>query len=113
MMRRLSSERGQASIELLGALPLLLLVAAIVWQAHMTAAASNAVESAARTAARVGSLGGDPQRAARFALPEAQRPSADIRVVGDRVEIETDTPLIVSDHTLGYRVKGSAEIPGD
>ena len=112
MRRRARGERGQAAIELVAMLPLLLLVALVVWQVQMTAAASNAVESAARTAARVGSLGGDAERAARYALPVAQRESADIRVIGDRVEIETDTPLIASDRTLGYRVKGSAEIPG-
>jgi Flp pilus assembly protein TadG len=111
--RRGRSERGSASIELVGVLPLLLLVTLFLWQLDVTISAANKAENAARTAARARSLGGDATRAARYALPPGQRASARVTVSGDRVEVATETPVVMSDRTFSYRVHGSAEIPGD
>lgn len=110
-LRRLGEERGAASVELVGALPFLVVVAALVWQLQVTVAASNAVANAARTAARVQSLGGDPVRAAQAALPPRQRATARIRVRGDRVSISTRTPIVSSSYTFDYVVSAEAEIP--
>jgi Flp pilus assembly protein TadG len=114
-MRLLRGQRGQATIEIVGILPLLLLTAMFVWQLHLAASASNAAADAARTASRAQGLGGDARRAALAALPETQRDSAKIKLVqgGERVEITTDVPTIVPGLSTGlFKVHGAAELPG-
>ena len=53
-MRRLRSERGQTSVELMLVLPLLLLLGLFIWQMHLTLNVANDAENAARTASRSG-----------------------------------------------------------
>ena len=123
-MRRLRGERGSASIELVGFLPLMFLIAMSVWQLHIAGSAANAVADAARTASRVQALGGDGCRAALRALPASQRASAEIRIdgnrcrpprplTGQRVEIRTDVPTVIPGlRTAIFHVDGRAELPG-
>src|SRR5918911_2503584 len=62
-------ERGQASVELVAVLPLLVLVGFAVWQAAVAGQAIWLAGAAARAAARAQALGADPSPAARGALP--------------------------------------------
>ena len=61
--QRTESERGQASVELLGVLPALLLVVLVAWQFALAGHAAWLAGNAARVAARAGAVGADPARA--------------------------------------------------
>lgn len=76
LRKRVSSarEHGVASIEVVGLLPLVALVASLVLQFVAAAYAAHATESAARAAARAYSLGDDPAAAARRSLPSGIHP---------------------------------------
>ena len=65
----LCNQRGQASVELVAILPLVLLVGALCWQAALAGHAVWMSAHAARAAARADAVGRDPARAARSALP--------------------------------------------
>jgi len=67
----LRSQDGQASVELVAILPLLLLVGALCWQAVLAGHAVWMSAHAARAAARADAVGSSPERAARSALPAA------------------------------------------
>ena len=111
-MRIVRDQRGQASIEVVGMLPLLLLAAMFVWELHLIASASNAVENAARTGSRVEGLGGDGRKAAIRALPTYQREGAEVRIDGEKVTIKTGVPILVPGLKTGlFEVDGSAELP--
>lgn len=69
----LSCERGQASVELVGTLPFLLLAGLVAWQLALAGHASWAVANAARVAARADAVGRDAEEAARSALPARLR----------------------------------------
>jgi hypothetical protein len=83
-MRR---ETGQAGIELLAILPLLILLAAIGLQALVWARAGVAAEDAAVVGARALTRGDDPSVAARRALPPSLRPRARVTVDLHRVRV--------------------------
>ena len=121
-MRRRDGQSGQATIELLLMLPLLLLVGLAIWQVHLTLSVANDAENAARTASRKG--GG--AAAARDALQPQYRDNITechagdtecaIQAGGGRVKIWVDVPIIVpggSNLGLGFKVHGEADMPQD
>jgi len=67
--RRAGGEAGQATVELVALLPLLVVVLAGAWQAVLAGQAAWAAGAAARAAARAHAVGTDPMRAARTHLP--------------------------------------------
>ena len=66
----LSSERGQASVELVAVLPAVLVVGAVVWQLVLAGHAAWMCAHAARAGARAEVVGGDGRAAALSALPD-------------------------------------------
>ncbi len=68
-MPRMHAERGQASVELVALLPLMAVLAAILWQATIAGQAVWLAGSAARAAARASAVGADARSAARRVLP--------------------------------------------
>src|SRR4051812_9940707 len=91
-MRR---EHGQAGIELLAILPLLVLLAALGLQALAWARAGVAAEDAATRGARAAARGDDGVAAARAALRAGLRRGADVEVgqAGVRVRVRI-APLV-------------------
>jgi hypothetical protein len=69
-------ERGTASIELVAAVPFLLLALAAAAQIALAGQALWSASVAARAGARAALIGADPKAAARRALPEAMRDGA-------------------------------------
>lgn len=67
--RRLTACAGQASVELVALLPLVGVLAALLWQALLAGETIWLSGGAARAAARAVALGGDPLAAAREVLP--------------------------------------------
>jgi hypothetical protein len=119
-MRRLRSERGQTSVELMLVLPLLLLLGLLIWQMHLTLNVANDAENAARTASRSG--GGadaakqalEPQYRDNVTKCEGGDGDCGIQVAGTRVKIWLDVPIIVpggSNLGLGFKVHGEADMP--
>lgn len=64
------SERGQASVEMLGVLPFVLIVGAVVWQFALAGHTAWQCANAARVAARAEVVGKDGEAAARTALSD-------------------------------------------
>jgi pilus assembly protein CpaE len=90
-------QRGQASVELLGALPAALLVVAIGWQLLLAGQTTWLAANAARVAARANAVGEDPEAAARGSLPSYLR--GGLVVAGDegsgRVRVRVRVPLVL------------------
>jgi hypothetical protein len=82
-----SGDAGQATVELVALFPLLL-VAALAAAALLAAHSAGEQAGQAAEAGAVALLqGGDPEAAARRALPAAARPRADIVVHDQRVTV--------------------------
>lgn len=69
MRRRRRDERGTAAIELVGMVPILVLITILCVQAFLVAATFSSAQKAARDAARAATLGQDARSAADDALP--------------------------------------------
>jgi hypothetical protein len=89
-------ERGQASVELLGTVPAVLLVAALVWQLALAGQAAWLCANAARVAARAEAVGRDGQAAARSALPRSLRRGLRVEAAsGGAVRVRLRVPLLL------------------
>ena len=90
------SERGQASVELLAAVPFVLLVGALCWQLALTGHAAWVAAHAARAAARAEVVGHDPGAAARSALPVALERGLEVeRPREGGVRVRVHVPLLL------------------
>ncbi len=76
--RAAHGEEGTASVELVAAIPFLLLVLAVATQIALAGQALWSASVAARAGARAALVGGDAGEAARRALPEAMREGAEV-----------------------------------
>jgi hypothetical protein len=72
-------EEGTASVELIAAVPFLLLAIVVAAQLALAGGALWAAEIAARAGARAALVGGDARAAARRALPSALRAEAEVK----------------------------------
>ena len=91
----LHSERGQAAVELVAALPFVVVLAAILWQAAVAGQAAWLAGSAARAAARAQAVGGDTSAAARGVLPSALERGLRVRGRPDgSVTVNVPVPLV-------------------
>jgi pilus assembly protein CpaE len=105
----MEDERGQASVELLGALPAALLVAAIGWQLLLAGQASWLAGNAARVAARAAAVGEDPRAAARGSLPSYLREDLEVNQVGGgHVRVRIHVPLVPGGLRSPLRVRAVA-----
>jgi len=103
-------ERGQASVELLGALPAALLIVAVCLQLMLAGQATWLAANAARVGARAGAVGEDPVSAARGSLPSYLR--RDLRVTRDdgsgRVRVRVRVPFVLAGMRSPFRVGADA-----
>lgn len=87
---------GQASVELLAAIPALLLIAALVWELALAGQSAWLCANAARAAARARVVGRDARAAARSALPEPMRRGMEVEQrSGGAVRVRLRVPLLV------------------
>lgn len=89
------NERGQASVELLGSVPAVLLVAALVWQLALAGQAAWLCANAARAAARAQAVGRSAPAAARSALPGSLTRGMQVDDRGDAVRVRLHVPLLL------------------
>jgi hypothetical protein len=76
-------EEGTASVELVAAVPFLLLALAVAAQIALVGQALWSASVAARAGARAALVGGDPKIAARRALPTVMRDGAEVEEEGE------------------------------
>jgi hypothetical protein len=87
-----SGTGGQASIELLGMVPLCLIVALGAGELLAAGAGRSAASGAAQAAAMALVQGGDPDRAARAAAPGWAGSRVTVRVSGRHVRVRVSPP---------------------
>lgn len=80
-------ERGQASVELIALIPLLVALLFAAWQGLVAGQAWWLAAAAARAAARADLVGADALAAARRELPGGMRRRVRVRVVGGEVVV--------------------------
>ncbi|HEX8067994.1 MAG TPA: hypothetical protein VF520_15865 [Thermoleophilaceae bacterium] len=90
--QRASSARGQASVELLGALPAVLVVGLVAFQLLAVGYAKVLAGNAAEAAALAAVAGGEPREAARRAVPGWSRARMRVERRGSRVRIRMRPP---------------------
>jgi len=101
-MERHGPQDGQASVEMVGILPLVAIIAALLWQAAVAGQAVWLAGTAARAAARAQAVGGDPEQAARGTLPASLRSGLRTSTGGDgAVRVRIRIPSVV---TGGQRI---------
>src|SRR5436190_23887901 len=93
-MARARDEGGQASVELVAAIPLLLVVTLMVTQLAVAGYALWSAGTAARAGARAGYVGGNAKAAARRSLPSPLRHGASIRG-SDGLSVRVQAPAVV------------------
>jgi hypothetical protein len=107
---RADGEAGQAAIELVAALPALLLIAAIVMQllavGYTAVLAGNAAEAGALAMAR----GGGPEPAARSATPGWARGGMSVRQTIGAVDVRMRPPRLVPWVGSLLRIHASAAV---
>jgi hypothetical protein len=100
-MRGGSGEDGQATVELVALLPLLVLVVAAAWQLAVAGQAVWLAGSAARAAARAHAVGRDAAAAARGVLPARLERSLRVRARRDgSVAVAVSVPTVLGNHRL-------------
>jgi Flp pilus assembly protein TadG len=87
-------EEGQASVELVALLPLLLAVILVFFQLVLVGASAWLASTAARDAARASALGTDPRAAASSSLPSAFRHGLSVSTTGSGVRIRLPIPTL-------------------
>ena len=103
-------ERGQASVELVAAVPVVLLVGAIAWQLALAGHAAWLTANATRAAVRAEAVGESPAAAARSALPKSLERGLEVkRADSGRIRVSTRIPwvLIGSPGPLGVTAEAS------
>jgi hypothetical protein len=107
-------QRGQASVELVAVLPLLLVCVLAVGQLVVAGYALWSAGTAARAGARAAHVGGDVEAAARSALPRPLRERARVSA-GGGVSVSVQAPPLVPGLPR-IPIRTSAELgagPGD
>lgn len=106
----LRGERGQASVELVALLPVVVFVALLLWQAVLLGQAAWSSAGAARAAARAEAIGGDALAAARLAVPSALRGGVTVAEVDDGVRVAVAVPVVLTHLRVGS-IDSRAKLP--
>ena len=106
-MRR---ERGQATVELLGALPALVALGLAVAQLLAAGYAVVLAGSAAEAGALAIAGGADPEASVRNALPGWGRAQASVGVDGGRVTVRLRPPSLIDAVARELEVESSASV---
>ncbi|HEX6584918.1 MAG TPA: hypothetical protein VF056_15065 [Thermoleophilaceae bacterium] len=103
-------ERGQASLELLGLVPLLVAVALAAAQLLAVGYSSVLAGNAAEAGALALAGGGDPRAAARDALPGWSRAHGQASVSGGEVRVRLRPPVLLEALAARLEVSASARV---
>ena len=103
-------QRGQATLELLGLVPVLLAVALAGAQLLAVGYASVLAGNAAEAGALALAGGGDPRAGARAALPGWSRARARVSVSGGEVRVQLHPPTLLRSLADRLEVSASATV---
>ena len=105
------SERGQSTVELLGAVPAVLVLALVLFQLLAVGYAQVAAGGAAEAGALALAAGADAEAGAREALPGWSRAGARIAVAGGKVRVTLRplSPLRAVSRKLEVAVEAAVE----
>lgn len=104
-------ETGQASVELVAMVPVVLLVGAVAWQLALAGHTAWLTAHAARAAARADAVGERPGEAARSALPRSLEDDLEVeRLAGGGVRVSVKVPLLMREWDAPVRVGASASL---
>jgi hypothetical protein len=112
-MGRLSgwrSQDGQASVELVGAMPWLLLAGLIAWQLAVVGQTAWLCANAARVAARADLVERSPGQAARSALPRALERGLRVRRQGSAVRVAVQLPILLRRWRTPVRISARSSL---
>lgn len=107
--------RGQASVELVAVVPLIVLAAAVAVQVGLAAHAWGAAREAARAGVRAAQVDAPPRAAARRMLGEGLARGSQVRVLTDRdggrrVVVQVPVPMLLP-WIPGPSVSAGQEVP--
>jgi hypothetical protein len=98
-------ERGQATVELVAMLPVVILLGAVAWQLALAGHTAWLTANAARAAARADTVGRSATRAARSALPRSLERGLEVeRVRQGGVRVSVKVPLLLRPWRTPVRV---------
>jgi hypothetical protein len=98
-------QAGQASVELVAMLPVVLLVGAVAWQLALAGHTAWLAAHAARAAARADAVGRGPGEAARSALPRSLEDEIEVeRLDRGGVRVSVQVPLMLRRWDVPVRV---------
>ena len=107
------TESGQASVETVAVVPLVLLAAAVAWQLVLAGNTLWLCANAARAAARADLVGQSAERAARSALPRSlERELAVKRLERGGVRVSVRLPLLVRSWRSPVEVSATTSLGG-
>lgn len=107
------SEAGQASVEAVATVPLVVLAALIAWQLVLAGHTLWLCANAARAAARAELVGKSPASAARSALPRSMERGLQVeRRDGGRVRVSARVPIVLPAWSSPVRVSATASLGG-
>ena len=109
-MTRNEGARGQATVEAIALVPLMVAVGLGILQLMAVGYASVLAGHAAEAGALAVAAGGDPKRAVRQALPGWSRARARVEVHGGRVEVHLRPPSPLKALADGLEVTGTATV---
>ena len=107
---RPEAERGQASVELLGALPALLALGLVLFQLLAVGYSAVLAGGAAEAGALALASGGDARASARDALPGWGRERADVQVTPGRVGVTLRPPSPIAVLARRLEVRAAAAV---
>ena len=106
-------ERGQASVELVAAVPFVILAFAVAWQLVLTGHTAWLCANAARIAARAEAVDRDPEKAARSALPRSLERGLDVeRRRGGGVRVRMRVPILARVWSSPVTISASTSLGG-
>lgn len=103
-------QRGQAAVELLGALPVLIALGLAIAQLLATGYAAVLAGSAAEAGALAIAGGADPEASVRNALPAWGRARATVDIDGGRVAVRLQPPSLIDAVGRELEVESSASV---
>ena len=107
-MRARTADEGQASVELVALLPLVVVIGALLWQAVVAGQALWLSGAAARAAARAAAVGGDAE--AKRTLPPRLEDGLRVGAAGHGVRVAVAVPSVLSGGSI-FIVRSSAAFP--
>jgi hypothetical protein len=104
------SQRGQASVELVGVLPFVIAVLLVVWQLALAGHTAWLAANAARVAARAQLVGDDPVAAARSALPAGLERGFEVEHRDEATRVAVPIPFVHHGWSAPLKVSATASL---